>query len=214
MYAFLFCITDNKSGDTGRYLLVLINSAEKTSMKRHRSIFLFAICLLCLTSERVHAQQTADIRKVRWGFTPQQVKAEESIKPSSTKRDKLIYNRVPLADRNVGLEYEFNGDSLLSASYYYYTTASITKDDVIAASVDFEALLNEKYGPGKASFVGDIRNVVWLTPRTQISLSVGNVDRGWSAEVSYLCRVCSPDQAKSGASGREAFKPLKDIKDF
>lgn len=121
---------------------------------------------------------------------------------------------MSLADRTVGLDYDFNGDSLLSASYYYYMRASVTKEDVITASVDFEALLKEKYGPGKASFVGDIRNVVWLTPRTQISLSVGNVDRGWSVEIQYLCRTCTADQPKKDTASKEEFKPLKDIKDF
>ncbi len=184
------------------------------SMTRYQTIFWIAFLVLSLISEQVQAQQNADVRKVRWGFTPQQVKETESTKPSSGKRDKLIYNRVPLADRNAGLEYDFIGDSLLSASYYYYTTASVTKDDVIASSVDFEASLIEKYGPGKTSFLGDIRNIIWLTPRTQISLSVGNIDRGWSVEVEYLCRVCSPDQVKAGTSGKEEFKPRKDSKDF
>jgi hypothetical protein len=180
-------------------------------MKLHRIIGLLLLYFMMTCG---YAQQQTDIRQVRWGFTSKQVKETESAKPSSVKRDKLIYARIPLADRRVGLEYDFNGDSLLSASYYYYSTASITKEDVIVAAVDFEALLKEKYGPGKASFLGEIRNVIWLTPRTQISLSVGNVDKGWSLEVTYLCRFCGPDQVKAVGSDQEGVKPLKDIKDF
>ncbi|MFD2933759.1 hypothetical protein [Spirosoma flavum] len=175
--------------------------------------FFLLVVMLLPTVGHLNAQPTADVRNVRWGFTPKQVKEAERAKPSSTKKDKVIYTQVPLVDRKVGLEYDFNGDSLLSASYYYYTTASITKDDVLAASVDFEALLTEKYGPGKASFLGDIRNVVWLTPRTQISFSVGNVDKGWSLEVVYLCRVCS-GQATKIEQSKTSWKPHKDIKDF
>lgn len=139
----------------------------------------------------LYGQQNPDVRTVRWGFTPKQVKEAEPTKPTSTKKEKLIYARVPLNDRMVGLEYDFNGDSLLSASYYYYTTASITKDDVLAASVEFDKQLTEKYGRGKTVPLGDTKNTIWLTPRTQITLSVGNVDRGWSVELVYLCRVCS-----------------------
>jgi hypothetical protein len=181
-------------------------------MKLYWGAFLVYIVLSCSVTVS-YGQQNADFRKIRWGFTPKQVRETEPAKPS-IKREKILYTRIPLADRTVGLEYEFNGDSLLSASYYYYMTASITKDDVIAASVDFEALLTEKYGPGKASFLGDIRNVIWLTPRTQITLSVGNVDKGWSVEVQYLCRVCIADPSKASTSNKEEFKPLKDVKDF
>jgi hypothetical protein len=183
-------------------------------MRIYRGIFLVCGILVCSALTSIYAQKSTDFRTVRWGFTPKQVKDAETAKPASAKRDKLIYARVPLADRTVGLEYDFNGDSLLSASYYYYTTASITKDDVIAASVDFENLLKEKYGPGKTSFLGDIRNVRWLTPRTQISLSVGNVDKGWSLEVAYLCRVCTLDEEKKNLPKEVEFKPRKDIKDF
>ncbi|AUD05724.1 hypothetical protein [Spirosoma pollinicola] len=171
------------------------------------------ITILLLFVGEIYAQQAPDFRSVRWGYRPKQVKESETVKPYSTKKDKLIYSQLPLADRKVGLEYDFNGDSLHSASYFYYSTASITKDDVLAAATDFESLLTEKYGRGKASFLGDTRNVAWLTPRTQISLSVGNVDRGWSVEIVYLCRVCSGEVVKA-VQGRNAYKPLKDIKDF
>lgn len=169
--------------------------------------------ILLIAIGNLLAQQTSDIRNVRWGYRPKQVKEAETAKPYSTKKERITYTQIPLADRKVGLEYDFNGDSLLSASYYYYTTASITKDDVLAAAVDFEALVNEKYGRGKASFLGDTRNVVWLTPRTQISLSVGNVDRGWSVELVYLCRVCSGEVIKP-ERGNTVYKPLKDNRDF
>lgn len=155
-----------------------------------KAIFSFFILLLPSTS-LLYGQQENDVRTVRWGFTPKQVKDAEPIKPTSTRKEKLVYARIPLNDRMMGLEYEFNGDSLLSASYYYYTTASITKDDVLAASADLEKQMTEKYGRGKTVLLGDTRNTIWLTPRTQITLSVGNVDRGWSVELAYLCRVCS-----------------------
>ncbi|GAB3809420.1 hypothetical protein GCM10028819_51040 [Spirosoma humi] len=157
-----------------------------------------ALVLFLPATGLLYGQQPADVRAVRWGFTPKQVKEAEPTKPTSTKKEKLIYARVPLNDRMVGLEYAFNGDSLLSASYYYYTTASITKDDVLAASVEFDKQMTEKYGRGKPVLLGDTRNTIWLTPRTQITLSVGNVDRGWSVELVYLCRVCSgqPVEAK------------------
>jgi hypothetical protein len=181
-------------------------------MRPTKLAFLFTLLLTYLTLNTLYAQQNPDFRTVRWGTTAKEVKEAEVAKLSSRKRDRLIYNQVPLVDRMVGLEYEFNNDSLITASYYYYMRASITKDDVIAASVEFENALTEKYGKGKSSFVGDIRNVVWLTPRTQISLSVGNVDRGWSAEVQYVCRICSAEAAKALAN--KEFKPLKDVKDF
>ncbi|GAB3891600.1 hypothetical protein [Spirosoma agri] len=171
-------------------------------------------CIACLyaTTVNLHAQQTPDFRAVRWGLRPKEVRETETLKPSSVKREKLTYTGVPLADRTVGLDYDFNGDSLVSASYFLYTTASVTKDDIMAASAEFEALLNAKYGPGKKSLLGDVRNTVWQTPRTQINLSVGNVDRGWSLEVQYLCRVCTEGQPKAPA--QTTFKPRKDIKDF
>lgn len=172
------------------------------------------IVLLSFTVGILRAQETADFRKVRWGFNPKQVREAETVKPSSVKREKLVYTGVPLAERSVGLEYNFNGDSLLSASYYYYTTASVTKDDVMATAADFETRLKEKYGPGKASLLGDVRNTIWITPRTQINLSVGNVDRGWSVEVQYLCRVCAPGQKRNGSAKQETFKPRNDVPDF
>ena len=150
-----------------------------------------ALILVSPVTGLLFGQQNPDVRTVRWGFTPKQVKEAEPTKPTSTKKEKLIYARVPLNDRMVGLEYDFNGDSLLSASYYYYTTASITKDDVLAASVEFDKQMTEKYGRGKTVPLGDTKNTIWLAPRTQITLSVGNVDRGWSVELVYLCRVCS-----------------------
>lgn len=169
------------------------------------------VTLLLVVVDSLMAQQTADVRQVRWGVSPKQVKEAESIKPTSFRNDKLVHARVPLANRTVGLEYTFNADSLLSASYYYYTTASITQADVTAAADEFETLLTEKYGPGKASRVGEIRTINWLTPRTQISLSLGNVDKGWSLEIVYLCRVCSGEPT---VPAKDSWKAHKDIKDL
>ena len=159
----------------------------------------------------VMAQNTADLRQIRWGFSPKQVKEAEPIKPTSFRQEKLVYNRVPLASRTVGLEYTFNGDSLLSASYYYYMTASVTQADVTAAMSEWKNLLEEKYGPGKPYQVGEIRTVRWLTPRTQINLSLGNLDKGWSLELAYVCRVCS-GEARPQTKGD--WKARKDSKDF
>ncbi|GAB4050823.1 hypothetical protein [Spirosoma litoris] len=178
----------------------------------HRRIIYIVLFLVSIAGQLV-AQQTPDVRQVRWGFSPKQVKETESIKPTSTRKDKLVYARVPLVNRNVGLEYEFNGDSLLSVSYYYYTTPAITQADVTAASSELEALLNEKYGRGKVAQVGELRTVSWLTPRTQIRLALGNVDRGWSLELVYLCRVCSGDP-NSAVLTKSTWKPYKDIKDL
>ncbi|MBD2756763.1 hypothetical protein [Spirosoma validum] len=164
--------------------------------------------LILSTIGHVLAQQTPDVRQVRWGFSPKQVKEAESSKLTSKKTEKLVYARVPLINRTVGLEYTFNGDSLLSASYYYYMTAAITQADVMAARTELDSLLQEKYGPGKTAKVGEILNKVWLTPRTQISLSLGNVDRGWSLELVYLCRVYPGQPANAG------WKPRKDIPDL
>lgn len=157
------------------------------------------------------AQPTADVRQIRWGFSPKQVKEAETLKPTSFRNEKLVYSRVPLADRTVGLEYTFNGDSLLSASYYYYTTQSVTKADVLAAQSDLQALLEAKYGPGKTYPVGEASTMRWLTPRTEIGLTLGNIDRGWSLELTYLCRVCSGAARPQPASN---WKPRKDIKDI
>lgn len=174
----------------------------------------FSILIIALTTVgQLMAQQTADVRQVRWGFSPKQVKQAETLKPTSVKRDKVVYSRVPLSNRTVGLEYEFNGDSLLSATYYYYTTPAITEADVQAASAELEALLTEKYGPGKVAQVGELRTVNWLTPRTQIRLALGNIDRGWSLEIGYLCRVCA-GEIKSGVSQKDTWKARKDIKDL
>ena len=173
--------------------------------------YFFVLVLQLTTVSRLIAQQPADVRQVRWGLTPQQVKEAESRKPTSFRNEKLVYARVPLANRILGLEYTFNGDSLLSASYYYYTTASITQADVVAASTELEALLTEKYGPGKTSQVGEIRTTNWLTLRTQISLSLGNVNKGWSLELVYLCRVCS---GVAGIQAHDTSKARKDIKDL
>ncbi|GAB4022350.1 hypothetical protein GCM10028808_69850 [Spirosoma migulaei] len=175
---------------------------------------LLSVLLIVLTAVgQLMAQQTTDVRQVRWGFSPKQVKQSESVKPTSIKRDKVVYSRVPLATRTVGLEYEFNGDSLLSATYYYYTTPAITEADVQAASAELEALLTEKYGPGKVAQVGELRTVNWLTPRTQIRLALGNIDRGWSLEIGYLCRVCAGDP-KTTVQQKVPWKALKDIKDL
>ena len=182
-------------------------------MHTRRNRLLILVPVLMLAMGISIAQPAADFRNVRWGLTPRQVREAETLKPSSVKSDKLVYARVPLTDRTVGLEYEFNGDSLLSASYYYYTTASISKDDVTAASRDISALLTEKYGPGKSATVGDSRQTRWLTPRTQITLALGNVDRGWSMEIIYLCRVCSGEPTGK-AQPKSEWKPLRDIKDL
>ncbi|WP_461105935.1 hypothetical protein [Spirosoma koreense] len=175
-------------------------------------IYYWLFTSLTVLAPYAHAQSPADFRQVRWGFTPRQVKEAEASKPSATKRERLTYARVPLADRTVGLDYNFNGDSLLSASYYYYTTAAVMKEDVMAAAADFESKLTEKYGRGKTAMLQDTRRVLWLTPRTQISLSIGNVDKGWSVEIEYLCRVCAPNQPVGKPA--DVYRPLKDIKDF
>ncbi|MVM35345.1 hypothetical protein GO755_35310 [Spirosoma sp. HMF4905] len=175
---------------------------------------LFYALLVQLTmAGQLRAQQTADVRQVRWGFSPKLVKEAESLKPTSTRKDKIVYSRVPLVNRTGGLEYDFNGDSLLSATYYYYTTPSITQSDVTAASTELEGLLAEKYGPGKIVQVGELRTVNWLTPRTQIRLALGNVDRGWSLEIVYLCRVCSGDP-KVDSQTKGSWKAKKEINDL
>lgn len=176
-----------------------------------RSRLLYVLLLQLGTVGLLMAQSTPDIRQVRWGFSPKQVKEAEKEKRTSSKAEKLIYARVPLINRTVGLEYGFNGDSLLSASYYYYTTASISEADVTAASNELEGLLREKYGPGKVKRVGELQTVNWLTPRTQITLSLGKVDRGWSMELMYLCRVCSGDPVPKT---NPSWKPLKEIPDL
>ena len=155
---------------------------------------LLAQCVLLLFSiGHLHAQPIPDFRKVSWNFTRSQVKDAEKPTTASRKGDKLVYKRVTLKDRIVGLEYDFLDDLLLSATYYYYTTMGITEAEVRAAAADFEASLQEKYGKGKASKVGTIQERVWLTPRTRISLLVGQMDKGWSVEIVYLCRICSGD---------------------
>lgn len=159
------------------------------------------------------APQRADLRNVRWGYRHKQVKETERSRASSSNSDKITYNRISLAGRNVGLDYEFNGDSLISATYFYYVTSAIGRDNVIAASVDFETSLTRKYGPGKTSFFGDIRRVIWLIPRTQITLAIGSVaNGGWSVEINYQCRFCGPDKVKP--SMLKDFTPLSDVKDF
>ncbi|WP_420151440.1 hypothetical protein [Spirosoma sp.] len=172
-----------------------------------------SIAFLLLTSTISFAQQTTDIRQVRWGFSSKQVKEAETVKPTSVKRDKLVYARVPLINRTVGLEYTFNADSLLSASYYYFTTASVTEADVKAAAHELETLLQEKYGKGKTLQLGDTQNVVWLTPRTQITLTLGNVDKGWSVELAYLCRVY-PGAQIPNIQVKDNGRPLKEIKNL
>ena len=155
-----------------------------------RSILIFLFIVLFSSVSQLHAQEVPDFRKVRWGFSRSQVKDAETPNASSRQGDRLIYKRVPLKERIVGLEYEFNADSLLSARYYYYTTTGIKEAEVQAAAAGFEAALQEKYGPGKTKMVGSIRERYWITPRTQVSLQVGQMDRGWSVEIAYLCRVC------------------------
>jgi hypothetical protein len=147
------------------------------------------VLLFCLT-QHAQAQTAPDFRKVRWNFSRAQVKELELPNTSSRKGDKLVYKRVSLKDRIVGLDYEFNGDSLLSARYYYYTSTGIKEVEVRAAAEAFEAALREKYGQGKTKIVGSVRERYWITPRTQISLQVGQMDKGWSVEIAYLCRVC------------------------
>lgn len=167
------------------------------------------VLLFAIATGNLLAQTLPDVRQIRWGMMRKQVREAESQKPTSVRNDKLTYNRIPLTDRIVGLEYDFNGDSLLSATYYYYATVSVTKADVLAAFSEFETKLTEKYGPGRPVKTGDSRQIGWLTPRTQITLALGNVDRGWSTEIVYLCRVCGggPQPAKSWKAG-------KDVKDF
>ncbi|MBD2704980.1 hypothetical protein IC229_30405 [Spirosoma sp. BT702] len=159
------------------------------------------------------AQQEFDVRKVRWGFSPKQVRDADTLKPTSVKKEKITYTRVPLADRKVGLEYEFNGDSLLSANYYYYVLPGITEADVKQTAVDLAALITDKYGKGKTAQVGELQTVTWLTPRTQIRLALGNTDRGWSLEITYLCRVCSGDP-KDAEQAKKPWKPLKEVQDL
>lgn len=173
----------------------------------------FFSLLFAFVAQSIFAQQKADFRNIRWGFTSKQVIESEPTKPFSKKKELLIYKPISLAGRRVGLDYEFLDGGLLSASYYYYVTASVTKDSVMAAAADFESHLTEKYGKGKARNIGDTKDIVWQTPRTQINLTLGNVDRGWSVEVRYLCRVCSGDAQTTGATPAE-FKPKKEVKDF
>jgi hypothetical protein len=171
--------------------------------------FLLFILIFACTGEKLLAQTQSDVRQIRWGMSRPQVREAESQKPTSVRKDKLVYSRTPLNDRTVGLEYDFNGDSLLSATYYYYATVSITKADVLAAFSEFESALTEKYGPGKKRQTGESREIGWLTPRTQVTLALGNVDRGWSTEIIYLCRVCG-----GGPQPVTTWKARKEVKDF
>ena len=152
--------------------------------------FLTLFALLFCSMQYAQAQTAPDFRKVRWNFSRAQVKEAEMPNTSSRKGDKLVYKQVTLKGRVVGLEYEFNGDSLLSARYYYHTSTGIKEADIRAAVESFEAALQEKYGPGKTKNVGSVRERYWITPRTQVSLQVGQMDKGWSVEIAYLCRIC------------------------
>ena len=167
--------------------------------------------LLYLLSTQLWAQAPPDIREVRWGFSPAQVKQAETLKPTSFRNEKLVYTRVPLASRTVGLEYTFNGDTLLSAAYFYYATASVMEADVKAAWDELSGLLREKYGPATQKNAGDSQTINWLTPRTQISLTLGNVERGWSLELVYLCRVCSGQPDTKANTTWKARKQIKDL---
>ncbi|GAB3504724.1 hypothetical protein GCM10027341_35450 [Spirosoma knui] len=176
-------------------------------------IFQLGLLLISMTAMG-QAQSNSDFRQIRWGYTPKQVReAELPLKPNRVKKEKVVYSGVELASRRVGLDYDFTGDSLLSATYFYYSTVSVTEADVRAAASEFETLLTEKYGPGKTASVGGIKQLIWLTPRTQISLSLGNVDKGWSLEVMYLCRVCSGEVGSKQAD-KQPWKARKEIVDF
>lgn len=167
-------------------------TASRFSFNLPSFCYTLSALLFCLTGH-LQAQTTPDFRKVTWNFTRPQVKDAEKPNTATRKEDRLVYKRVTLKERPVGLEYDFLDDLLLSATYYYYTTTGITETEVRAAAADFEASLQEKYGKGKTGMVGTIRERVWLTPRTRISLLVGQMDKGWSVEIVYLCRVCSGD---------------------
>ncbi|GAB3990197.1 hypothetical protein GCM10028807_16840 [Spirosoma daeguense] len=181
----------------------------KTAFFRALSLLLLQVLFV----NQLFAQQEFDVRKVRWGFSPKQVREAESIKPTSVKKEKITYAQVPLADRMVGLEYEFNGDSLLSANYFYYVRPSIPEAEVKQAAIDLAALITDKYGKGKTEQVGELQTVNWQTPRTQIRLALGNSDRGWSLEIMYLCAVCSGDP-KDAELAKKSWKPLKEVQDL
>ncbi|GAB3697426.1 hypothetical protein GCM10027592_21530 [Spirosoma flavus] len=178
----------------------------------HIRVFLLFL-LQFLVINQLLAQTEFDFRKVRWGFSPKQVRDADTLKPTSVKKEQLVYARVPLAGRTVGLEYEFNGDSLLSANYFYYVLPGVSEADVKQLAIDLAALITDKYGKGKTAQVGELQTVTWLTPRTQIRLALGNANRGWSVEVTYLCRVCSGDP-QDAKRAKEPWKPLKEVQDL
>lgn len=161
-------------------------------------ISFIAIALLCLFAGAAWAQDSDgyDFRKTKWGMTPAQVKASESMDPTAQggteTYDLIILYSVSVAGLNTQLGYHFVSNKLVSGAYIIQESY-VNRNQHIADYNKIKEILTRKYGPPSTDdvvwnndlFKDDPQNYgtavatghlayqsTWETPDTEIKLTL------------------------------------------
>ncbi len=106
-------------------------------------------------------------RKVRWGWSPEVVKAVESAEPAESSGDVLRYSETVSGNECV-LEYHFEGGKLVAGRYVYIEKLDDPVFDGERAE-DWQDALEEKYGD-------PIDEKVWIDPELMTPENINNRD--------------------------------------
>ena len=170
----------------------------------------FIVSMVALVS--VSWADTYNFRYTKWGMTPQEVIASETMDPIA-KDEKMIKYKTQILDKNVELLYLFAQNKLVGASYMLDENY-LNSDRFIETYARFKEELIKKYGPPnkekthwkKDAFKSDRRKwgialslgyleyfTFWETPGTTVSCGLKENNyyvlcsvQYWSMEFSNL----------------------------
>lgn len=160
---------------------------------RERHTFI-AIALLSLLSVAAAAQDQDgyDFRKTRWGMTPAQVKASETLKPEEEAPETYFSNTITYSTKVVGrpvkLVYYFINDELAGTAYTFQTIHS-ENNPYINDFNEVNKILNSKYGePLQESKIWE-RDTYKNSPKDYgLAVSVGDLtlQNIWKTKTEYI----------------------------
>lgn len=153
----------------------------------NRSVLCLLFCLISLAGFSQDA--TYDVRRVRWGMTPAEVKASESEKPDGESPDGVSYSEVEIGRFRADVVYTFQNGQLYS-TIITLKRQSFTSDQKVAYA-DYQAFTESlalKYGKGKSSF-GVGGRTTWDLERTFVTAFFTGLDHERKYIVEYLAKV-------------------------
>jgi hypothetical protein len=120
--------------------------------------------------------QRSDIRNVRWGMSPEQVKQRETAQLVTEKSKSLLYQTLLFEHYPVALEYAFVQEELSSIRYISLKKYKSYQECLTDFLAILETIERQNGLPRTHHKEGNFQNFTWWGP-LKISLTLGEADQ-------------------------------------